>query len=78
MYRVIIYFIGGTMFETIMDNEKAVEDFKDKLENKELKDNNYFIRTLTNEGFNVSNINCYKIIKVQGGNHENIRYSDNG
>lgn len=70
MYKIIICFVGGTMFETIMDNEKAVEDFKDMIEKEEIKNNNYFVRTLTNEGFNVSNINCCQIIKLQGGSNE--------
>ena len=31
MYKLVIYFIGGTTFESTFDNEKDVEDFKNKI-----------------------------------------------
>jgi hypothetical protein len=64
MYKIIIYFVGGTIFETTMKDEKDVEHFKNVIESEEIKNDNYFIRTSTDEGFNVANINCYKIIKL--------------
>lgn len=65
MYELTIYFIGGTVFKTLFNGEEEIEHFKNMIEKKEIKDNNYFLRTQTNEGFNVANINCYQIKKIE-------------
>lgn len=36
MYKLVIYFMGGTTFVTTFDNEKDVEDFKKKVKNRRL------------------------------------------
>lgn len=65
MYELTIYFIGGTVFKTLFNSEKEIEHFKNMIEKKKIKNNNYFLRTQTNEGFNVANINCYQIKKIE-------------
>lgn len=63
MYKLVIYFIGGTTFVTTFDNEEDVEDFKNKIKNKRLlKKYNYILETKS-EGINIANMNAYQVIK---------------
>ncbi len=63
MYKLVIYFMGGTTFETTFDNEKDVEDFKKKVQNRKLlKKYNYILKTKS-EGINIANMNAYQVIK---------------
>lgn len=65
MYKLVIYFIGGTTFETMFDSEKDVEDFKKKVQNRKLlKKYNYILRTKA-EGINIANMNAYQVIKME-------------
>ncbi len=61
MYKLVIYFMGGTTFVTTFDNEKDVEDFKKKIKNRRLlKKYNYILETKM-EGINIANMNAYQI-----------------
>lgn len=63
MYKLVIYFMGGTTFVTTFDNEKDVEDFKKKVKNRRLlKKYNYILETKM-EGINIANMNAYQVTK---------------
>lgn len=65
MYRLTIYFIGGTTFITTFDNKEDVENFKKKVKNKKLlKKYNYILETKM-EGINIANMNAYQIVKEE-------------
>ncbi len=65
MYKLVIYFMGGTTFVTTFDNEKDVEDFKKKIKNRRLlKKYNYILETKM-EGINIANMNAYQITKEE-------------
>ncbi len=61
MYKLVIYFMGGTTFVTTFDNEKDVEDFKKKIKNRRLLKKYNYILEKKMEGINIANMNAYQI-----------------
>ena len=41
MYKLVIYFIGGTTFTATIQNEETVEEFKKKVSNRKLLKNTF-------------------------------------
>lgn len=69
MYKLIMYFIGGTIFEATIVSEEALEEFKKKIYNRKLlKEYNNFLE-IDGKGLNIANMNAYEIrkIKFEGG-----------
>ena len=66
VYKLTIYFIGGTVFSTTFDNMKDVNKFQSLVENKKiLKKYNNIIRTCNElEGINITNMNAYQITEI--------------
>lgn len=66
LYKLTIYFIGGTVFSTTFNNMKEVNKFQNLLENKKiLKKYNNIIRTGNElEGINIANMNAYQITEI--------------
>ncbi len=60
-YKLKMYFIGGTMFSTVITNE-GLEHFKKIIQDsKTLKKSNYIITFGYTYGVNIRNLNTYEI-----------------
>lgn len=66
MYKLEIYFIGGTIFSITFDDIKDVKKIQDLVENKEkLKKYNNILRTSDElGGMNIANMNVYRITEI--------------
>ncbi len=65
MYKLTIYFTGGTTFTTTFDNKEDVERFKKKVSNRKLLEKyNYILETKT-EGMNIANMNAYQVTYIE-------------
>ena len=63
MYKLVIYFIGGTTFTATIQNEETVEEFKKKVSNRKLLKKYNNILEIDGKGLNIANMNAYKIRK---------------
>lgn len=64
-YKLTLYFIGGTVFSTVLTNE-GLEHFKKIIQNpKTLKNSNYIITFGDEYGVNIRNLNTYEIKEVE-------------
>ena len=65
MYKLVIYFIGGTTFTATIQNEETVEEFKKKVSNRKLLKKYNNILEIDGKGLNIANMNAYEIIKIK-------------
>lgn len=63
MYKLVIYFIGGTTFTATIQNEETVEEFKKKVSNRKLLKKYNNILEIDGKGLNIANMNAYEIRK---------------
>ena len=63
MYKLVIYFIGGTTFTATIQNEETVEEFKKKVSNRKLLKKYNNIPEIDGKGLNIANMNAYEIRK---------------
>lgn len=63
MYKLVIYFIGGTTFTATIQNKETVEEFKKKVSNRKLLKKYNNILEIDGKGLNITNMNAYEIRK---------------